>query len=56
MIATVNNRILSIIHKLEFDQFLTEDRKSKLEAELSKLLKQRDAYEQSNRKVDPETR
>jgi len=38
----ISNRVASIAHALEFDQFMSKERRGRLEKELSSLLKDRE--------------
>ena len=44
MIAWLNERISSIVRELEYNKFLTKQKKDKLEKELNILLEKRNKY------------
>lgn len=55
-ISWISERILQLVNRLEFDRFLSEERRARCEAELSDLLKKREKYHESERREAEEKR
>lgn len=55
-ISWMSERIRRLAHRLEFELFLSEERRARYEAELSDLLKKREKYHETKRREAEEKR
>lgn len=52
----LSDRILFLVHYLEFDSYIREQDKERIERELSKLLEMREEYDRHQKKLEVERR